>query len=624
MPAITGFIKHMAKITAYIKQNYWLFGILLLASFLRLFHVDYQSIWIDEIHSMIESDPSMTLSELNDIIVMREGIGHMYFLILKGLNIVFGYSTLTARLFSAFTGIASVYAIYLLGRELYNKRAGLIAALLLTVNLYHITYSQEARSYILLVLFCTLAFYRLAVFLKRASIKNAIWYGVFAALMFHAHIVSLITLGGQALLILFIFFLQPKENRLAFFKKSLIAGFTIIILMLPALGLILKVSKYRSGWLTLPGPNGFSDIVKELTGGTELLWFLFLLLGIYYFINLFRQEDKRLSAHIILSDNLIFCSLILFCWIFFSIPLSIIKSYLDEPMILSRYFIHLTPALVILFAVAIELMRNKIAKVLIVSMIFILSLTDIFIVKNYYYRISKSQYREVTTTILNNNPQGDKVVSSWGWLMSYFFRSTGEPVLEMKFPDYIAAMKNGSIQTESFWYLDGNSRPYNLKSEEEDFLNKNFTLSQNIEMYDVWAKHFISKKQQEFPLLLSADRFMPKNIDDKGNLYLFENGSLTSGKFKLSKGRYSIIIKANSIPAEAINGEHAHLKVKIASEEIGDYYLNGDINNADKRLDFEINADKKTNVQLIFDNDTFAEGKDRNIIIYSVQIEKRD
>src|SRR5690606_37573903 len=111
--------------------------------------------------------------------------------------------------------IASVYAIYLLGRELYNKRAGLIAALLLTVNLYHITYSQEARSYILLVLFCTVAFYRLAIFLKRPSVRNAVLYGVFAALMFHAHIVSLITLGGQALLILFMLILQPKETRAA-------------------------------------------------------------------------------------------------------------------------------------------------------------------------------------------------------------------------------------------------------------------------------------------------------------------------------------------------------------------------------------------------------------------------
>lgn len=614
----------MKKIKAYIQQNYWLLAILLLASFLRLFHVDYQSIWIDEIHTMIESDPSMTFREMNYIILFREGIGHMYFLIVKGLNGIFGYSTLTARLFSAFTGIASIYVIYLLGKELYNKRTGLIAALLLTVNLYHITYSQEARSYILLVLFCALAFYKLAVFLKRPSVKNAIWYGVFAALMFHAHIVSTLTLFGQVLLILFVLYIQPKEERKAFFKKCVVAGITLFLLLLPGYSLILKVSKYKSGWLTLPGPDGFSDIVKAITGDTELLWFLFLLLTIFYFLNLFRQKQNRLSAHALLSNNIIFSALIFFCWIFFAIPLSIIKSYLDEPMILSRYFIHMLPALIILFSIAIEQIRNRISQVLIVSMIVILSLTDIFIVKDYYYKLSKSQYRELTTEIINHNAQGDKVVSSWGWLMSYFFKPTGEPVLEMKLRDYVNAMKEDKVRKESFWYLDGNSRPYNLTPEDEAFLNENFTVNERLELYDTWARHYISKTEQDFPLLLSADRFIPKNVDDNGNLYLFENGGLTSESFKLEKGQYNLVIKANSLPKEPINEEHAHLQVKLGDEKIGDYYLNGDDNNNEIKLPFEIKADTKTKAQFIFDNDTFAEGKDRNLVIYSVQIEKKE
>ncbi|MEE1897296.1 glycosyltransferase family 39 protein [Flavobacterium rakeshii] len=611
----------MKKITAYIQQNYWLLIILLLASILRLFHVDYQSIWIDEIHTMIESDPSMTFREMNHIILLREGIGHMYFLIVKGLNAIFGYSTLTARLFSAFTGIASIYAIYLLGKELFNKRTGLIAALLLTVNLYHITYSQEARSYILLVLFCTLAFYKLAVFLKRPSVKNAIWYGVFAALMFHAHIVSALTLFGQVLLILFILYTQPKEERKAFFKKCVVAGTTLFLLLLPGYSLILKVSKYKSGWLTLPGPDGFSKIVKAITGDTELLWFLFLLLTIFYFVNLFKQKDNSLLAHSLLSNNIIFSALIFFCWIFFAIPLSIIKSYMDEPMILSRYFIHMLPALALLFAIAIEQMRNRISQVLIVAMIVILSLTDIFIVKDYYYKLSKSQYRELTTEIMNNNPQGDKVVSSWGWLMSYFFKPTGEPVLEMKLRDYVNAMKEGTEQEVSFWYLDGNSRPYDLTQEEEAFLNENFTVSENIELYDTWARHYILKSAPKISVIMQGkekDNFKHKNF------YMFENGELTSESFKLEKGQYNLIIKANSLPKDPIKGEHAHLQVKIGNEKIGDYYLNGNESNNEMKLAFEINNNAETEARFIFDNDTFAEGKDRNLVIYSVQIEKKE
>ena len=154
----------MKKTVTFIKQNYILLCILVLASFLRIFHADFQSIWLDEIHTMIESDPSLSIKEFYEVIIAREGMGHLYFFIVRMFHILFGYSALTARIFSALTGIATIYAVYLLGKLLYNKNAGLIAALLLTINLYHIGYSQEARPYALLILFCVLSFYRLLLF----------------------------------------------------------------------------------------------------------------------------------------------------------------------------------------------------------------------------------------------------------------------------------------------------------------------------------------------------------------------------------------------------------------------------------------------------------------------------
>ena len=40
-----------------IKENGVLLIIIFLATFLRFYHLDFQSIWLDEIHTMIESDP---------------------------------------------------------------------------------------------------------------------------------------------------------------------------------------------------------------------------------------------------------------------------------------------------------------------------------------------------------------------------------------------------------------------------------------------------------------------------------------------------------------------------------------------------------------------------------------
>jgi len=76
-------------------------------------------------------------------------------------------------------GILSVLYIYKLGKELVDKSTGYIAALLLTVNVFQIEYSQEARSYSLMMLFIVIAYYYLVLFLKNQNYKTAILLGLF-------------------------------------------------------------------------------------------------------------------------------------------------------------------------------------------------------------------------------------------------------------------------------------------------------------------------------------------------------------------------------------------------------------------------------------------------------------
>ncbi|MGI8411034.1 MAG: glycosyltransferase family 39 protein [Solirubrobacteraceae bacterium] len=58
---------------------------------------------------------------------------------------------------SALAGVATVPAIYAAAAKLISRRAGLIAAAIACCNPLLIWYSQEARSYALLVLFATLS-----------------------------------------------------------------------------------------------------------------------------------------------------------------------------------------------------------------------------------------------------------------------------------------------------------------------------------------------------------------------------------------------------------------------------------------------------------------------------------
>ena len=57
-------------------------------------------------------------------------------------------------------------AIYLLAKELMNKKVALFSIALLAVNYFHIYYSQEARMYAMMFTTTVFAFYFLIRFIK--------------------------------------------------------------------------------------------------------------------------------------------------------------------------------------------------------------------------------------------------------------------------------------------------------------------------------------------------------------------------------------------------------------------------------------------------------------------------
>jgi hypothetical protein len=137
---------------ARVRSNpHWLIlgAILLLATFLRFYKIDAQSLWYDEGNSARIAERSLQL-----IVEGAAGDIHppLYYLLLKVWRAVFGDGEAALRSFSAVCGVLTVLFTYLIGRDLFNRRVGLIAAFLLAVMPFAIYYSQEARMYALLAL----------------------------------------------------------------------------------------------------------------------------------------------------------------------------------------------------------------------------------------------------------------------------------------------------------------------------------------------------------------------------------------------------------------------------------------------------------------------------------------
>ena len=261
----------------------------------------------------------------------------------------------------------------------------------------------------------------------------------------------------------------------------------------------------------------------------------------------------------------------------------------------------------------------------IISLFMLFSISDVVVVKKYYSTITKSQFRELTDEIKKTNVQKDKVVTYWSWLIPYFFdNESGIQVHPNTLEEYIIGLKNGSINKKSFWYLDGHFRPFNLTQEDQDFLNENFILHEKLEYYDSWANYYESKTESTTNKtgILNLKTFNAKNYDTDGNILLFENTILKTELIELEKGNYKLVINGNSLPDIPINNENAHLKIKINSNEIGEYNLSENKKTPEKIITFNQEESRKIRIQIIFDNDYSIGKKDRNLIIYSIKLEK--
>ncbi|WP_293874327.1 glycosyltransferase family 39 protein [Flavobacterium sp.] len=625
------------KIIKVLKENYLLVLILALGAFLRFYKLDFQSIWLDETHTMIEGNPNISYKEFYDIMVFREQMPYFYFLCVKAFSFIFGHTTYIVRLLSAIFGLISIHAIYLLGREIYNKKTGLISAALLSVNYFHLTYSQEARPYILLSLFVILSFYRLVVFIKNANIKNAILYALFANLMINTHFFGLFILVSQSLIILFFLFDLPKEERFKFFKLSALSGIITLLLWYPSLKIFLLVTEIKSFWILPPALDVYTQMFKEFFGNSEAVLMLVFLATTFYFIRLFGQKKEPTTS--IKENKMLFSFVIIATWIFITSFIPLVRSYLDIPMIISRYFIGVLPAVILIIAIGMSSINSSLVRRIIVLLLIIVSLTDIVVIKDYYNKTTKTQFREIAEIIIKRNKNKEKVVSSFGWNMSYFFNQdpTSTPLLnspseknitvDSSLQNYIMLMKDKTIPMESFWYMDGNSKPYKLTPEEEAFLNDNFTLESSIEKVDAWTKHYVSKTIQNNDnqnVAFGIKNFQPSNLDQNGNMLMFENGTIKSPALYLETGSYVLKINANSLPEKPLNGENAHIIIKIGDKEIGNYYLSELPEKKEKIISFENTVNQHCKVTLTYDNDLSVYNLDRNLIIYNIQIKKKN
>lgn len=559
----------MGKIKNWIASNYLIIIILIIASAMRLYHLTYQSIWLDEIASITEANPALPWSDLEMTILASDPHPQLYFVLLKSMFILFGYTIFVARFFSAVVGTLGVFSIYLLGTEIMNKRVGLIAAFLLAINAFGLNYSQEVRMYSLLLLLTILSFYRLVVFLKNTTYKNAVWYGVFTGLMVFTQFFGLFILASQ-LFILFIFLVRTgKKDRLQFFLKSLVSGVVAALIFLPALHIFIETTKKKYAVFQPTTIEDIKQIFKDFAGNSDtIIWISILIMLVYFFFvfkgKLFKNKNESLTILVLLS------------WIFVSMGLPILRSYLVTPMINSRYFIGALPPIILLVALGIDKMGKKAIQITVVAVFALISFNQLINENDYYNKISKGQFREIADYVISQNKEKDPVVCNLSWYLIYLFDryNAKTPFVNEVFEDYVQKMMKNQQGIKPFWYFGAFGNPLNLSPEAAKFMNENFEVVHSLDRFDAWTRHYVPKETQKTVAVaqetqsigeLPKETLVLSNINDinwKGGVGTHESMLLVNLTDK------NLGILKNGVSLRAKNGE---LYKVVKTEVIGNF-----------------------------------------------------
>ncbi|MGH2914064.1 MAG: glycosyltransferase family 39 protein [Solirubrobacteraceae bacterium] len=158
----------------------------IVAAVLRFATIAHQSYWVDE--SQAAHELGLSFGSMLSAWNRAEWNPPLYLLVAWPWARVFGTGEAGLRSLSALLGTGLVPLLYLCGRELVSRRAGVVAAALATVSPFMIWYSQEAREYMLLVALCagSLLFFARA---WRSGARGApaprralVWWAVLSAL----------------------------------------------------------------------------------------------------------------------------------------------------------------------------------------------------------------------------------------------------------------------------------------------------------------------------------------------------------------------------------------------------------------------------------------------------------
>jgi hypothetical protein len=372
---------------------------LILGFTLRYYRFDQKSLWVDEVHTFNESSDGFK----GQIRYYEENPTSLHpplFFILTHLFYPFKYPERDLRIIPLIFGTLSVPMIYFLSKS-FSPTIALPCALSLAFMTYHISLSQDGRSYSFLMFVGMAALY---FFMKhlRTSKRGFLFPVSFCfAVLFHTSYSSVPFIAISQML----WFYRPGEGSLkpAFSSFFILNGF---FLLLCAPWLLLILCNYKGKILldsfasqsTGTFPSILVGIFNDWAPHGPLMIASALLLSVFPVFS----KDKRNA----------FCLLMIFILPVGGVYL-VCRLFTIEHFFNSRYFITVLPVFLValyLSVYSIEVKWKRVLKTLRLTYVFLIFfIASSTILLPIYYRAEKQNFRGLVSYLNEHLANGDKI-----------------------------------------------------------------------------------------------------------------------------------------------------------------------------------------------------------------------
>jgi len=403
---------HEESALDFLKDNYLILLIFLLGLGLRTYGLGSESLWYDEAVSVTASKLGI-LDQIKWNLAQSDNNPPLYYTILHFWVSIFGDSEFSSRFPSVIFGSLSILVIYALGNLLFDRKTGLIAALILATSVFHVWFSQEARAYTLLTLLTLLSFY---YFVKlQHSPQNRLYtaaYLITSVLLLYTHYFGLPVIAAQNIYC-FTQFIRRRKPGLLDLMKWVKMQLVLLLLFLPVSVLMIKqgTAIRKEFWITKPAVSEVLGYFLTYSGSAPILFILiaFSLLAVASIRGEKNGSDSRVPFQPPGDSGIPYGSrlYLLLVWILSLILIPFLVSRFVTPVLIYRYTIGASPVLYLLASRGISGTNNNKLILALAGVITVFSLANI---EEKYSRVDKFQWREAVSGIEAEAGYGDIMV----------------------------------------------------------------------------------------------------------------------------------------------------------------------------------------------------------------------